>query len=450
MPIDFGSITTPLGIVSGKSQNDRFSYRLPENHSPLVKIPTITPMKMLSKGLLLISLVVTSLPALSQAASPEVSNIRATQRAGTKLVDIYYDVTDPENDPLTVAIQIYDGSTAIPTYTVSGHVGSGVTAGANKHIVWNAGQDWNRRLSTQGKARILVDDLSVTSPVATMAFVPGGFGKPTGSSYEIYTSGFYMDKLEVSKTLWDSVYQWAITNGYTFDNPGTAYGSTHPINGISWYDAVKWCNARSQKDGLTPCYYTNAARTAVFKTGQVVLDNNWVSWEANGYRLPTTAEWIKAYRGGQGAGHFPWPSYFGSTADNIHPGMANYLDSNDPHETTQNSNFATTPVGYYNGTQTPSGPDNKNGFGLYDMAGNVGEWCWDRNFTSWYYDYAEARDDNSKGPNLGQGFNRFWSGHLSYDSFSHQQPNAATAKGTVASPMEYSGTPVGFRCLRAK
>ena len=156
------------------------------------------------------------------AAPPEVSNIRATQRAGTKLIDIYYDVTDPENDPLTVSIQIYDDLTALPTYTVSGDVGSGVASGANKHIVWNAGQDWNRRLSAKGKARILVDDLSTTSPSATMAFVPGGFGKPTGSSYEIYTSGFYMDKLEVSKALWDSVYQWAITNGYSFDNAGTA------------------------------------------------------------------------------------------------------------------------------------------------------------------------------------------------------------------------------------
>ncbi|NQW99238.1 formylglycine-generating enzyme family protein [bacterium] len=242
-----------------------------------------------------------------------------------------------------------------------------------------------------------------------------------------------------------------MTNGYAFDNAGTAYASTHPINGISWYDAIKWCNARSQKDGLTPCYYTDAARTIVYKSGQVVLDNNWVSWEANGYRLPTTAEWIKAYRGGQGAGFFPWPSYFGTTADNIHPGLANYTNSGDSQETTQNSSRATTPVGYYNGNQTPSGPDNKNGFGLYDMAGNVGEWCWDRDFTSWYSSYAEARDDNSKGPNLGQGLVRFASGSQNYDYFSAQSSFTATTKGTVAAGLSivYS-TPVGFRCLRGK
>ncbi len=245
---------------------------------------------------------VSLLPLIALGGAPEVSNIRASQRAGTKLIDVYYDVTDPENDPVTVAIQLYDGTTALPSYSVTGDVGAGVTVGADKHIVWNAGQDWNRRYTTQGKARIIVDDMPITPPNAVMSFVPGGFGKPTGSTYEIYTSGFFMDKLEVSKQLWDEVRTWALANGYQFDNAGTAYAASHPVNGISWYDAVKWCNARSEKEGITPVYYTNAARTAVYRTGQVVLDNNWVSWEANGYRLPTVAEWIKAYRGGQGAG----------------------------------------------------------------------------------------------------------------------------------------------------
>src|SRR5690606_23254253 len=147
------------------------------------------------------------------------------------------------------------------------------------------------------------------------------FGSPSGASYEIYTSAFFMDRYEVSKQLWDEVYSWAIANGYDFDNSGYAAGSDHPISGISWYDAVKWCNARSEKEGLVPVYHTDPERTEAYRTGQVVLDNNWVSWEANGYRLPTLAEWAKAYRGGQWSGHFYWRSFEGSSTDNIYPGL---------------------------------------------------------------------------------------------------------------------------------
>jgi formylglycine-generating enzyme required for sulfatase activity len=401
-------------------------------------------------------------PVALIAASPEVANIRATQRAGTKLIDIYYDVTDTDNDPLTVSIQLYSNTTPLPSFSVTGAVGSGVTAGPNKHIIWNAGQDWNRNFTTNGRARIVVDDQATNSPSASMVFVPAGFGQPSqlvsevssSSRYDIFTSAFFMDKFEVSKSLWDSVYNWAITNGYNFSNAGTATGPTHPVTGISWYDAVKWCNARSQRDGLTPVYYTDAARTQVYKTGQVVLDNNWVSWEANGYRLPTVAEWIKAYRGGQAGGFFPWPSYFGTREDNINPNLANYPYSGDPFENTSDwwSYRNTTPVGYYNGSQTPQGPNNANGYGLYDMAGNVGEWCWDREFSNWYSSYAEARDDNSKGPNLGQGANRYWSGDIDYQAFERMYAVPSASGYTSQSPAYgYSrGTPVGLRCVRSR
>lgn len=382
------------------------------------------------------------------AAPPEVSNIRASQRPGTKLIDVYYDVTDPENDPLSVAIQLYDDNTPLPSYSITGDVGPGVEPGANKHIVWNAGQDWNRRLTTKGRVRIMVDDMPTTPPNESMVFVPGGFGRPTGATYDIYTSGFFMDRFEVSKQLWDEVYTWAVANGYQFDNLGYAAQTNHPVTGINWYDAVKWCNARSEKEGLTPCYYTNAARTAVYKTGQVVLDNNWVSWEANGYRLPTVAEWVKAYFGGQPGGHFPWPSYFGTVSDNIGPQLANYYGRN-------SSNWkGMLPVGYFDGNQAPIGQDMANGFGLYDIGGNASEWCWDRQLTSWYTGYAEARDDNSKGPNLGQGANRAWSGSLWQSSFGKQIYEPAT---TTRKPIDSTGgsveivvSSIGLRPVRAK
>ena len=398
-------------------------------------------------------------PVVLYAASPEVANIRAFQRSGTKLIEITYDVTDADNDPLTVSVQLYSNTTPLPSFSVTGAVGTGVTAGPNKQIIWNAGQDWNRNFTTNGRARIVVDDQPTNSPSASMVFVPAGFGQPyeivnqvsSSSRYDIFTSAFFMDKFEVSKSVWDAVYSWAITNGYKFNGTGTATGPTHPITGINWYDAVKWCNARSQREGLTPVYYTDAARTQVYKTGQLVLDNNWVSWEANGYRLPTVAEWIKAYRGGQAGGFFPWPSYFGTREDNINPNLANYDFSGDPFENTSDwwAYRNTTPVGYYNGSQTPQGPNNPNGYGLYDMAGNVGEWCWDRELSNWYSSYAEARDDNSKGPNFGQGANRYFSGGMRYWDF--ERMYAATATSAYAPQNTYdSYTSVGLRCVRPR
>lgn len=373
------------------------------------------------------------------AAAPEVSNIRANQRAGTKLVDIYYDVTDAENDLLTVAIQISSNAGSnwnIPARTLTGDVNFNVTPGANRHIVWNAGADWNRNYTTQGKVRILADDAPTTPPIESMAFVPAGFSNP---GVEIYTSAFFMDKTEVSKSLWDTIYNWAIANGYQFDNAGEATASDHPVVSINWHDAVKWCNARSEKEGLTPCYYTDAGKSTVYRTGLVALDNNWVDWDANGYRLPTRAEWLKAYWGGnEGSNFYPWPSSGGSSSDHINGSFGNYRYSGDPWE---GRTPETTPVGYYDGGQTPQGVDMANGFGLYDLFGNVHEWCWDRSFSGWYGE-PEAKDDNSKGPNSGLGRSRSYFGN-SWGSSSYL--TGATNGYLSDTTIQYM---LGFRTVR--
>ncbi|MCX7001753.1 MAG: SUMF1/EgtB/PvdO family nonheme iron enzyme [bacterium] len=174
---------------------------------------------------------------------------------------------------------------------------------------------------------------------------------------------------------------------------GSGKGATHPVQTVSWYDCVKWCNARSEKEGLTPCYYTNVAQTLVYRGGSANLSNEWVKWTANGYRLPTEAEWEKAARGGAVGMRFPW-----SNVQTISRAQANYCGETgytyDLGPNGYNPLFTpgdmpyTSPVGYFKA----------NGYGLYDMAGNVEEWCWD-----WYGStyYASSPSSNPTGPTTG-------------------------------------------------
>jgi formylglycine-generating enzyme required for sulfatase activity len=236
------------------------------------------------------------------------------------------------------------------------------------------------------------------TPLTGMVMIPAGsftMGDSFGEGYDdevpthsVYVSSFYMDKYEVTKALWDKVKVWGFTNGYSFANPGKA--ANHPVQPITWYNAVQWCNARSQKEGLTPCYYSNAGLTAIYKTGLV---DPYVKWNANGYRLPTEAEWEKAARGGASGRRFSW----GDT-DNISHSRANYNAGNYEvydlsYPATYHPTFATNGMPYTG----PVGCFAANGYGLYDMTGNVREWCWDWYQGDWYSQAAAIQSD-TRGP----------------------------------------------------
>ena len=150
----------------------------------------------------------------------------------------------------------------------------------------------------------------------------------------------------------------------------------HPVNHVTWHGAVAFANWRSVQDYLTPCYD---------------LSSGSCDFAANGYRLPTEAEWEYAARGGLQPTYYQYP--WGNTIDGS---MANYSNSGDPYDTLWPF---TTPVGYYDGSQTPSGIDMANGFGLYDTAGNLWEWCHD-----WYSStyYSTSPSSNPPGPSSGQ------------------------------------------------
>ena len=268
----------------------------------------------------------------------------------------------------------------------------------------------------------------------TLVLVPGGRNwgtDPDHGDYDLSTNGFHLGKHEVTKGAWDKVRTWGLANGY--DDLVAALGkdTDHPVHSVSWHDVAKWCNARSEMERLVPCYTVDGEvyrtgerddvnclfhnpsarrarglrepfvevapdkRSATVTGGELAEYRIWVSCQGSGdgssdlgelgrryacrtfnvaiagYRLPTSAEWMYAARGGRKDQRFPWGNL-------VTHSDANYCSTvNDEYDISETRLYHpdwdedgepyTSPVGSF-----PA-----NDYGLHDMAGNVSEWCWD-------------------------------------------------------------------------
>ncbi len=241
---------------------------------------------------------------------------------------------------------------------------------------------------------------------------------------------FYISKYQVTRAEFRDIMgaDW----GFTHPNPGDQPEPTdnnYPANRLSWFDAVEYCNRVSIREGLTPAYTYNGRSNPddwyeQWPGWNEDNDNHTnisCDWEADGYRLPTEAEWHHAANGGVHDPESEWP--FGSPYQ--------YAGSNDADEVAWYS-------GYAGGTTHPVGELAPNGLGIYDMSGNVFEWVWDR----WGGTFPSG-NDNPRGDGT-HATGRVRRG----GSFVHATANSTVSYRYFSDPVSLPHRYYGFRVSR--
>ncbi|MCP4545968.1 MAG: formylglycine-generating enzyme family protein [bacterium] len=362
--------------------------------------------------IILILLAFTSCVRANEA--PVVSNVQAAQRTDDSgLVDITFDLFDTDGDAMTLQLFLSeDGGATFPVecLSVTPPPGSSFTSGSNRSLIWDARTDHpNHQGSYQ--VRVQADDLQGTPPpvgfvlISASSFWMGAQDGEDDAQSDEYprhqvtlTRAFHLQATEVTNQQYADMAQWAYDIGYcavTSNNDSlidTLDGSMdelldlndgdceisfssghftvdsgkedHPVKEVTWYGAAAYCDWLSLQTGLFRAYDHGNWQC-----------NGGDPYGASGYRLPTEAEWEYACRAGTDT---PF-----STGDCLEAGTEANYNGNGP--------YSGCPSGPYEEWTMPVSSYPANDWGLYDMHGNLYEWCNDW-YDSDYYDSSQGSD----------------------------------------------------------
>jgi len=280
-----------------------------------------------------------------------VSVVNVNSKQVNLNIEVYYDITGSDaNDRFNVSLfcSIDGGKTYSSVLNfVNGDVGYNVEGGFGKKIIWNVLEEMNHLIAEEVVFKVRLE--YIPEEARNMVYIEGGkfrMGRSNGSPdekpvHEVYLNSFYMGQYEVTVLEYK---KFCTETNYLMPDKNIEWKDEHPITFIDWYDANAYCKWLSQKTGKK-------------------------------FRLPTEAEWEYAARGGNKSGNF-----FYAGSDNI----------ND--------------VGWYKtnsagAAHSSVGNLSPNELNLYDISGNVWEWCYD-----WYSDnyYEHSPKNNPNGPRIGK------------------------------------------------
>lgn len=318
----------------------------------------------------------------AQNSDPIIGNVNVQQRAGTFLVDIDFDVDDIEDDPLIIYVQVSDDSGksfTVPAKTFTGDYGFDIIRGVDKRITWDAGEDYPEQYGENFQVKVIASDINLAQ---VKSIIAGTFsmGDSTGlfdqqPRHAVTLTEYNISPYEVTnaeyKIFCDMTAHSYPPEGGNSQPPSGYFTSypDYPVVAVSWYDAIRYCNWLSEQKGYSACYDTT----------------NW-SYDPskNGFHLPTEAQWERAARGALERLTYPWGEGDPGTRCNYQFYQGLLVD--------EMADFS-------NGRGTLAvGKFNSNGFELYDMAGNILEWCND-----WYQDdyYGQSPAEDPLGPDSG-------------------------------------------------